>query len=291
MRFTFGHAAAAFRSAACAGISLAGLVISLAFLFLLARPCPAHQEQEAGHAHPEPSRVSEPSPSVGIQEKLGQTIPGDILMRDETGRQVNVKDLVTVPTILVPVYYSCPNDCNLLLGSLAQVLPQVALEPGREFQVISVSFDDQDTPQTAARRKNDFVTAMGDRFPARYWTFLTGDQANIRRLMDAVGFGFQRDGKAFKHPVVLVALSPSGKVVRYLYGVTPLPFDITMAATEAAREKVGLSIKRAIAMCYTYDPQGRQYVFDLMKVSGAGILAAMALFAVFLFFGGKKKKP
>lgn len=267
-------------------LSLAAMLLLL-FLFLPAGHCLAHQEEQPGHEHP----AGEPAPaSVGVQEKLGQTIPDDIVMRDESGRDVNVKELVTVPTILVLVYYSCPNDCNLLLGSLAQVLPLVSLEPGKDYRVLSVSFDERDTPQVAARRKNDFVTAMGERFPARYWTFLTGDEANIRKLTDAVGFGFQRDGKAFKHPVVLVALSPSGKVVRYLYGVTPLPFDITMAATEAARETVGLSVRRAIAMCYTYDPQGRQYVFDLMKVSGAGILAAMALFGVFLYFGGRKKK-
>ncbi|WP_243366366.1 SCO family protein [Fundidesulfovibrio soli] len=271
-----------------AGLPFLAAVLLLAGLMLSARPSPAHQDEAADHQH-DGGGAALPS-AVGVQEKLGQTIPDDIVMRDETGREVNVKELLKTPTILVPVYYSCPNDCNLLLGSLAQVLPLVSLEPGKDFQVVSVSFDEHDTPQVAARRKNDFITAMGDRFPARYWTFLTGDKANIRRLTDAVGFGFQRDGKAFKHPVVLVALSPSGKVVRYLYGVTPLPFDITMAATEAARETVGLSVRRAIAMCYTYDPQGRQYVFDLMKVSGAGILAAMALFGVFLYFGGRKKK-
>ncbi|WP_243310016.1 SCO family protein [Fundidesulfovibrio agrisoli] len=275
------------RPAAQAGPLFLGALLLLLGLILPAGFSLAHQEEQPGHEHP--AGGGAPS-AVGVQERLGQAIPDDIVMRDETGREVNVKELVKIPTILVPVYYSCPNDCNLLLGSLAQVLPLVSLEPGKDFQVVSVSFDEQDTPQVAARRKNDFVTSMGDRFPARNWTFLTGDEANIRKLTDAVGFGFQRDGKAFKHPVVLVALSPSGKVVRYLYGVTPLPFDITMAATEAARETVGLSVRRAIAMCYSYDPQGRQYVFDLMKVSGAGILAAMALFGVFLYFGGRKKK-
>ncbi len=107
--------------------------------------------------------------------------------------------------------------------------------------------------------------------------------------MDSIGFGFQRKGDDFVHTVVLVALSPSGKITRYLYGIRPLPFDLAMAATEAAGGKTGLSVTRAVAMCYTYDPQGRRYVFNIMKVTGAGVLAALGLFGLFLAFGGKKR--
>ena len=95
---------------------------------------------------------------------------------------------------------------------------------------------------------------------------MTGDEAGIRRLMDSVGFGYQRTGDAFKHSIVLVALSPTGKITRYLYGIRPLAFDIAMAATEAAGERTGLSVKRAIAMCYTYDPADRKYVFNLSLI-------------------------
>lgn len=232
-------------------------------------------------------------PLVGVAERLGQQADLDAVFAGEDGTKLRLRDLVTMPTLLAPVYYSCPNECNVLLGTLANALPQVGLKPGTDYQVLAVSFDDHDTPATATKRKGDFLNAgtlsgMGG-FPPQAWRFLTGDEPNIRRLMDSIGFGYQRAGTAFKHSVVLVALSPSGKITRYLYGIAPLPFDIAMAATEAAGGKTGLSIQRAVAMCYTYDPQGRRYVFDIMKVTGAGVLAALGLFGLFLAFGGKKR--
>ena len=192
--------------------------------------------------------------------------------------------------MLVPVYFGCPNVCNFLLEAMARVLPRVALEPGREFQVVTVSFDETDTPAVAARRKSDFVSALAGGFPAEHWHFLTGDLPNINRLMDAIGFHFKREGDIFQHPVTLVVVSPSGKIVRYLHGGNPLPFDITMAATEAAAERVGLSVKRAVALCYSYDPESRRYVFDFMKVAGFSIIAALGLFLVFLILGGRRRR-
>lgn len=230
---------------------------------------------------------------VGVTEHLGQKADMDAEFLAEDGARVRLGDLVTMPTILAPVYYSCPNECNVLLGTLANVLPQVGLTPGKDYQVLAVSFDDRDTPATASKRKGDFLNAgslaASANFPPQAWRFLAGDETNIRKLMDSVGFGYKRAGDAFKHSIVLIALSPDGTITRYLYGIRPLAFDIAMAATEAAQGKTGLSVKRAIAMCYTYDPQGRKYVFDFMKVAGAGVLFALALFGLFLAFGGKKR--
>ncbi|MDQ7836464.1 MAG: SCO family protein [Humidesulfovibrio sp.] len=229
------------------------------------------------------------APKVGVTEHLGQQADLDAVFAGEDGTKLRLGDLVTMPTLLVPVYFSCPNECNVLLGTLTKTLPQVGLEPGRDYQVLAVSFNDQDTPATATKRKGDFLNAAGG-FPPQAWRFLTGDELNIRRLMDSIGFGFRRQGDDFVHTVVLVALSPTGKITRYLYGIKPLPFDLAMAATEAAGGRTGLSIQRAVAMCYTYDPQGRRYVFDIMKVTGAGVLAALGLFGLFLAFGGKKRR-
>jgi len=230
---------------------------------------------------------------VGVSERLGQQADLDAILVGEDGQKLRLGDLVTMPTILAPVYYSCPNECNVLLGTLASALPQLGLTPGRDYQVLAVSFDDHDTPAAATKRKGDFLNAGAmagmQSFPPQAWRFLTGDETNIRRLMDSIGFGFKRQGDDFVHTVVLVVLSPSGKITRYLYGVKPLPFDLAMAATEAAGGRTGLSIQRAVALCYTYDPQGRRYVFDIMKVTGATVLVALGLFGLFLAFGGKKR--
>ncbi|MBI4798346.1 MAG: SCO family protein [Desulfarculus sp.] len=242
----------------------------------------------AALAHEE--RPADAAPSVGVAERLGQYIPEDVVLADEAGRPVNLRQILTLPTILVPVYYACPNACNLLLGRLAQVLPQVGLSAGRDYQVVTVSFDERETPELARRKHRDFSTALAGRFPPQHWRFLTGDQDNIGLLMAAIGFAFQRQGEGFQHPMVLVALSPSGKITRYLHGGSPLPFDIAMAAVEAASERPGLSVTRALAFCYTYDPQGQRYVFNLMRVAGAAVLLGVLVFAAFLWAGARQRR-
>jgi protein SCO1/2 len=263
------------------------LPILLLALLLLASPAAwAHEVDNPPSAGPAQGLGAD----VGVTEHLGQRLPTDIMLRDEQGAAVELRQLMAVPTILVPVFYSCSNACNLLLGWLSQVLPQVGLTPGRDFQVVAVSFDPDETPALARRKHNDFTTALGGKFPPQHWHFLTGDQANIDRLMQAIGFRYQRQGDGFQHPLVLVAVAPSGKITRYLYGGTPLAFDLAMAATEAAAERPGLSVTRALAFCYTYDAQGRRYVFDLMRVAGAGIIFAILLFALFLVLGSRKRR-
>ncbi len=229
--------------------------------------------------------------SAGVDEKLGGQAALDVTLATEDGTPVRLAELVTMPTIIAPVYYSCPNECNVLLGTLATVLPQVGLRPGVEYQVLAVSFDERDTPAAAAKRKADFFNTVAAGFPPQAWRFLTGSEADVRRLMDSLGFHYARVGDAFRHSITLIALSPKGTITRYLYGIRPLAFDIAMAATEAGEGRTGLSVKRAIAMCYTYDPQGRRYVFDVMKVAGAGVLLAIGAFGAFLAFGGRKRRP
>jgi protein SCO1/2 len=226
---------------------------------------------------------------VGVVERLGQYIPEGIVLRDEAGQPVDVRRLMSLPTILVPIYYTCPTACSLLLGWLGQVLPQVGLTPGRDYQVVCVSFDETDTSELASRKRREFTTATKGGFPPEHWRFLTGDLEAIKALMAAIGFGFKRDGKLFQHPVVMVAVSPKGKIIRYLYGGTPLAFDIAMAATEAASGTPGVSITRALAFCYSYDPQGQRYVFNLMRVAGVSVLFALLLFGIFLYAAGRKR--
>ena len=265
----------------------------VAFLFLSTAPQAgvAHE----GHHDDGPKAPLKagtlPGSQVGVVELIGQQAALGVVFKDEEGKSATMREFVNMPTIITPVYFSCPNECNVLLGTLARVLPEVGLTPGKDFQVLAISFDDQDTPQLAKKRKNDFTTSASVSLPQGAWHFLTGDASNIKIFMDSIGFGFHRVTGSFEHPVVIVALSPSGKITRYLYGVQPMAFDIVMAATDAAGEKSGLSVKRAIAMCYTYDPQGRKYVFNVMRVAGFGMIFALGLFFLFLIFGGKKRPP
>jgi protein SCO1/2 len=248
------------------------------------------QSMDAPHDHAKMMEEAEKADlPVGIEERLGAQLP-DVSFTDSEGNRVTLPELADAPLLLLPVYYRCPDVCSLLQGSVASILPEVRLEPGRELKVVSLSFDPRETVKDAARAKRNYTAIAGDAFPARYWAFLTGDQASIDATLKAIGYTVQKQGGLWAHPVAAIAVAPGGKVVRYLYGSSFLPFDITMAGTEAAQGKTGLSVKRLLSFCYNYDPQGRRYVFDILRVSGFTIAGFVAVFLAWLLFGGKKKR-
>lgn len=228
--------------------------------------------------------------NVGVTEHLGGMIPLDTVFTTSDGKILRLGDILNKPTIIAPVYFSCPNVCNFLQSRLADVVPQMNLAAGKQFQVVSVSFDENDTPKIAAEKKVNYMQAAGGKIPSDGWIFLTGDKKNIDRLMGAFGFRFTRQGKDFVHPVAVITVSHTGKIIRYLYGTDILPFEMSMSVVEAQKEQPGLSVKKLVAYCFSYDPKGKKYVFDIMKVSGIVVLFVILVFASYLFFGGKKKK-
>jgi len=225
---------------------------------------------------------------VGIEERLGAKVPLDLTFRDASGKVVRFGDLTKTPVILSLVYFRCRDVCPRILESLAQLLGRVSLVPGKDFSVVTVSFDLRDTPATAAAKKKNYLKAIGRPYPPESWRFLTGDSETIHRLTEAVGFHFQRSGDGFQHPAALVVLSPEGKVIRYFYGLTYLPFDLKMSVNEALAGRPGPTIRRALLYCFRYDPEGRTYVFNLLKVSGTVTLFFGAVILIFLLRPGKK---
>jgi len=228
---------------------------------------------------------------IAVDEKLGQVIPADIEFRDEDGRPVALKTLLDRPLIVAPVYFHCAHVCPLLLNGLADALGKMdLLKPGRDFRVVAFSFDGSETPDLAREKKPNYLAAVGRPFPPEAWRFLTGDGINIKKLTDAVGFRFQRDGEDFSHPVVLIVLAPGGKVVRYLYGTTFLPFDMTMAVTEAAAGRTGTTTSRILSYCFSYDPLQHSYVFNILKVVGTVMVLTVVSFFIYLMATGSKTK-
>lgn len=228
--------------------------------------------------------------ALGVNEHLGAKIPLDTTFRDETGKQVRLSQLVTVPTIILPVYYSCTNVCNFLQGGLASALPGIKRKPGQGYRVISVSFDETETPALAARYKKMYLTSIGTSFPQDGWFFLTGDSKNIRRLTDAAGYNFERQGRDFIHPVASFVVARDGTIVRYLYGTTFLPKDLTLALMEAQDGKVGSTIRKVVGYCFSFDPTGKTYVFNLLRVSATVVMLSAGGFLALLFLSGRKLK-
>jgi protein SCO1/2 len=242
----------------------------------------------AEHVHPVAS--TEETGKVGLDEMLGAHIPLDLTFFDEQGKPVKLADLVTKPTIIAPVYYRCPNVCHFLQGDLARVLPEIKLKAGEDYQVISISFDETEKPELALRSRNTYYAAMKNQYPDQAWRFLTGELDTILQLTNTAGYHFQKVGSEFLHPVAFFVVSPKGLIIRYLHGTHVVPKDLTLALYEAKAGRVGTTIRKMVQYCFSFDPEQKTYVFNLLRVSATAILTTLAIFAAFLVFGGKKSK-
>ncbi|PLX85426.1 MAG: SCO family protein [Desulfuromonas sp.] len=229
-------------------------------------------------------------PQDWLEEKLGAKLPLDVPFVNSRGETVLLDDLIDRPTLVVPVYYRCRNVCNYLLGGLARALPDIKLTPGESYRVITFSFDRKETPNLAAKSKRTFLASMQGAFPGDAWDFLTGDEVNIRRVTDAAGYRYQKEGEDFLHPVAAFVVSEDGTIVRYLNGYRFLPLDLTMALIEASENRIGVPIRKALEFCFSYDPENRRYVFNLLRVSGTIILLTLGSFLLYLILSGRKKR-
>jgi protein SCO1/2 len=244
-----------------------------------------------------PAVTGSPDLSVGVEEKLGSTAALDVSLKDEEGKTLTLKDALGKPTILTLNYFRCAGICTPLLNGLAEALGEIRLEPGEDFQVVTVSFDPRDTPEIAHRKKLNYLQQMKRPFPPRAWRFLTGEGAATKRLCDSVGFKFKADGEQFIHAGVILMLSPEGKVTRYIYGTFFLPSDLQMALLDAARGEVKPTrpiqttlSDRFLQFCFSRDPSGRGYVFNMTKMIGAFTFLLALGFGAFLVVRGKMRK-
>ncbi len=242
------------------------------------------------HIHHHPQAAETTTYEVGLEEQLGQKIPLDLSFVDEQGKSVTLQELVTGPTIIAPVYYQCPNVCNFLQAGLARVLPQLKLTPLEQYRVLSISFDETETPQLAESSKRNYFAAIGREYPPDAWRFLTGDLHNILRLTDSVGYHFQRQGEDFIHPVAIFVVSGDGTIVRYLHGTSFLPMDLSLALIEASKGRIGATIRKMATFCFSYDPQKKTYVFNLLRVAATVTIVTAAAFLTFLIVTGKKRR-
>ncbi len=259
-------------------------------LSLLPAAAYAASEQSSKHQHAPVPPPAVDAAQLGLTEHLGKKIPLGLVFRDETGKTVRLGDLITGPTIILPVYYKCTNVCNFLQGSLASVLPAVKRKPAEEYRVLSLSFDETETPALASKYKRIYLDAMNAPFPEEGWRFLTGDLGNIHRFTEAIGYRFVRQGEEFIHPVASVVVAQDGTIVRYFYGTTFLPKDLALALLEAREGKVGASIRTVVGYCFTFDPQGKTYVFNLMRVSATVVILCAGGFLLYLILTGRRRR-
>ena len=226
---------------------------------------------------------------VGITEHLGDTIPSQLIFNDEQGQPVQLNALINKPTILSLVFFDCPGICPALLSGISDVIERSDMTLGKEFQVITISFNPIDTPEQAVEKKKNYLRKKSLPFE-KDWQYLTGDSLNIHTLTNAVGYYFQPAGNGFIHPSCIIILSPEGKITRYLYGTSFLPFDLKMAIVEAQKGQARPTINRVMEYCFSYDPEGRKYTLQVTKITATIIIFFSLVLFVYLLFRSKRKK-
>ncbi len=231
---------------------------------------------------------------VKIEEQLGNYIDLNAVFKDETGKQIKLEQLFDKPVVILPVYFMCTTICNFLQANLANVLNFVDQVPGVDFNVIYMSFADDEDHTHAFTSKRNYQNLVHREFPMENWFYLTGDEENIRKVTNSLGYYFiKKKDHFYIHPSSLMVLAKDGKITRYLYGPDFLPFDLGMALSEAEKGETGISIKRGVlSFCFDYDPTNKKYVFKVFRITGTSILVLLTGFIIFLVFPSKNRnKP
>ncbi len=231
---------------------------------------------------------------VGIDQLLNNQVPLDLEFRDESGRAVKLAEYFTdKPVVLSLVYYNCPRLCTQVLNGLLGALQTLPMTPGREFISLSVSFDPRETPGLAAAKKAEYLNRYNRPGAEAGWHFLTGDEAAIRALTQAVGFRYVWDPvtKQYAHAGGIIILTPQGKVSRYFYGIEYAPRDLRFGVIDASAGKVGSLADQIILYCYMYDPERGTYGLVVMRLLRIfAVMTLAVLLALFLYLRRKEKQ-
>ncbi|PWT87702.1 MAG: SCO family protein [Blastocatellia bacterium] len=246
-------------------------------------------------ARPESGRTSNGLPialrDVKIEQKLDQQLPLDVVFKDENGQAVKLGQYFGAkPVVLSLVYYDCPMLCTQVLNGMITSFRVLPFQIGKEYEVVTISFDPRETPTLAANKKKVYVGYLPEKLQAganEGWHFLTGDPDSIRAITDAVGFRYHYDEatKQFAHASAIMVATPKGRLSRYFYGIEYAPRDLRLGLIESAENKIGSPVDQLLLYCYHYDPSTGKYgawVMNIVRIGGVLTIIAIALMFVLL---------
>jgi len=227
---------------------------------------------------------------VGIDQRLNEQVPLNLTFNDEQGKAVRLGDYFHEgrPVILNLVYYECPMLCTEVLNGLTTALKVIRFVPGKEFEVVTLSIDPRETPQLAANKKETYLKQLGNPEAANGWHFLTGEQAQIAALADAIGWHYKYDAKLdqFAHAAGIVLVTPTGKIAQYYYGVEYSAKDMRLGIVEASQSKIGSLADQVLLYCYHYDPRTGHYgatITNIVRLAGATTVVVLGSTLILLF--------
>jgi protein SCO1 len=261
--------------------------ISPVLVSLLAAVAMRAQEAPAGTG---PAAQALPSilQGVGFEPQLNAQMPLDVAFRDETGRELQLREYFTQkPVLLAFVYYGCPMLCDQLQQGVVGALRMLSFNPGRDYEVVFVSFDPSETPEMATQKKNLAMSHFRREETASGWHFLTGSQESIAAVTKAANFRFTYDTKnhVFAHASGFLLLTPDGRISRYFYGVEFPARDVRLGLVDASAGKIGTPVDHALLFCFRYDPTTGRYSASILKIMRLGaLLTILALVCGILIF-------
>lgn len=231
--------------------------------------------------------------NVGIDQRLGEQLPLDLTFRDESGAAVRLGDYFgKKPVVLTLVYYTCPMLCNQVLNGLTSALDVVSFDIGKEFEVVTVSFDPRETPELARNKKATYIDWYKRPGAAEGWHFLTGDKSSIDKLTQAAGFYYKFDAPTnqFIHASGIMLATPEGKLARYFYGIEYAPKDLRLGLIEASDRRIGSPVDRLLLYCYHYDPASGKYgavAMNILRLAGIATLVGLVVMLLLL----RRRRP
>jgi len=223
---------------------------------------------------------------VGIDQNLNAQIPLELPFKDETGKAVRLGQYFRgKPVVLALVYYECPGLCDLVLNGLTHVMEQISLNVGSDYDVVTVSFNPNETWQLAGAKKANYVEKYQRGGAKEGWHFLTGQEDAIKKLANTVGFRYNYDpvAKQFAHGSGIMVLTPEGKIARYFYGIQYKPRDFRLGLVEASNNKIGTPADQVLLFCYHYDPTTGKYGMVITQITRALGTATVLALGAFVF--------
>jgi protein SCO1/2 len=225
---------------------------------------------------------------IGINQKMGESIPLDLPFADETGHDVTLRQYFGKPVILTLVYYQCPSLCNMVLNAVLRSLKSVELTAGTDFQVVAVSFDPRETPEMASAKKQNYLKDYQRTGAEQGWHFLTGPETSSKALADAVGFRYVYDAltNQYAHSSAIMILTPEGRIARYFYGIDYPARDVRLSLVEASSNKIAAPTDQVLLYCFHYDPATGRYalvIMNVLRLAGVLTVALLATFMIVMF--------
>lgn len=224
---------------------------------------------------------------AGFDQNLGAQIPLDLTFLDESGRPVKLAEYFNGerPVILTLNYYACPMLCTLILNGVVDCAKALPFEPGRDYDLVTVSFDPRDTPELAAAKKANYVKSLGREGAEKGWHFLCGKKPEIDALCKATGFSYVFDEKTgeFGHASGIMVATPQGRLSHYFYGMEYLAKDVKLGLIDASKGKIGSPVEKLLLWCLHYDPTSGKYTASIMRMIQLACGLMVAAVAAFLF--------